>query len=100
VTTPDVAMLEVMELRGALALAEKDVELRAELAGAGHQVAALEVRLAVMAAQLEDTRTERDDWRERHDAREAELVAVRAEKGLPWWRRLLGTSLALESSDN
>ena len=51
--------------------------------------------------QLTDARTERDEWKARHDAREAELNALRAEqRGLPWWRRLLGTSPAMDSEEN
>jgi len=46
-------------------------------------------------AQLADTRADLDDWRERHDARAAELAATQAERGLPWWRRLLGGPVAI-----
>ena len=41
--------------------------------------------------ETERLQSDMDDWRDRHDAREAELNALRSAVGLPWWRRLLTT---------
>lgn len=63
--------------------------LRAELDAARARVELVESERARLAGLLDETRRDRDDWRERHDAREAELRAMRTDAGLPWWRRLL-----------
>ena len=61
--------VELAELRGRLALAEREAHLARE--------------------NMADLRTDRDAWRDRVTALEAELAAVRAAGGAPWWRRLL-----------
>jgi hypothetical protein len=38
---------------------------------------------------MADLRTDRDAWRDRVTALDAELKALRAAGGAPWWRRLL-----------
>ncbi len=63
--------------------------LRVELDAARARVELVEAERSRLMAELVEARRDRDDWRERHDAREAELRALRAEAGLPWWRRLL-----------
>jgi polyhydroxyalkanoate synthesis regulator phasin len=104
--------LQLVELRGALRAAELRAELvesrwsgdlaaaRAALEASEATRAALESQLVALRHQVEDLRAERDDWKARHDAREAELKAERTARGLPWWRRLLGTSPAVEADDN
>ena len=61
--------VELAELRGRLALAEREAHLAREA--------------------LADVRADRDAWRDRVTAAEAELKALRAAGGAPWWRRLL-----------
>jgi hypothetical protein len=63
--------------------------LRVELDAARARMELVEAERSRLTAELVEARRDRDDWRERHDAREAELRALRAGAGLPWWRRLL-----------
>lgn len=53
-------------------------------------VAALEGRIADLNRAVEAERTRAEEWRARALGAEAEREALRREKGLPWWRRLLG----------
>ncbi len=87
---------ELAELRARLAVAEAEARrlaevgaLRVELAAARAELVAAEARATRAEGELERARAEGADWRGRHDAREAELAAMRASGG-PWWRRLLG----------
>lgn len=70
------ARVELERERGAKGAAE------AKLEQMGFQVAQLQHSLA---SSQEDAK----DWRERHDARETELKALRETMGRPGWRRLL-----------
>jgi len=95
--------LELARLRGRLALAEQAGELRevrARLEAALSEVGALERQLSAAGAAAEDLRRERDDWRDRHDAREAEISALRQLQGLPWWRRLLAAPSAASAPED
>ena len=74
-----------------------------EIARAEGKVVALEVELSVVRDRLADMerqvhqaatreemhRLEVSDWKDRLDAKEAELAALRAQRGLSWWHRLL-----------
>ncbi len=97
---PDVLALEreVLRLRHDAELKElraelKQVRLQAELDAA--QKALVEVNqsnqrlVADLRQNNERLRLEKQDWKDRHDAREAELNALRSAIGIPWWRRLL-----------
>ena len=91
-THPD-ASVRVVELEGQLALAE----LRAELAKVTAERDELRLQadehgatLARLATHLNQMRDDLKDWRDRHDAKEAELRALRSSSGIPWWRRLVG----------
>lgn len=64
--------------------------LRVEAAGLRAALDAAEGRATRAEVELVGARVERDDWRARHDAREAELAAMRALAPSPWWRRMLG----------
>lgn len=79
-----------------LAVLEAEAVLRAEIstlrvAEAGLRAAldAAEGRATRAEVELVGARVERDDWRARHDARAAELAALRS-LASPWWRRMLG----------
>ena len=96
VDTPSDTAILVAELRGQLEVAE----LRAELAKITAERDALQGQVVTMAkrhaAEMNRGETETahlradvKDWRERHDAREAELRAVRGLTGRSWWQRLL-----------
>lgn len=61
--------VELAEVRGREALAQREAHLAREA--------------------LLDARTDRDAWRGRVEALEAELGATRALARVPWWRRLL-----------
>ena len=61
--------VELAEVRGREALAQREAHLAREA--------------------LLDARTDRDAWRARVEALEAELGATRALARVPWWRRLL-----------
>lgn len=61
--------VELAEVRGREALAQREAHLAREA--------------------LLDARTDRDAWRARVEAMEAELGATRALARVPWWRRLL-----------
>ena len=78
--------------------------LQAELAGQQALVAALEGQLQLIQAQIsaveEAKRSEQrraDDWKDRAEGLQAELKATRMQAGLPWWRKLLTTSVPPES---
>ena len=60
----------------------KRVQIQSELTAAVQTIAKLR-------QETERLQSDMDDWRDRHDAREAELNALRSAVGLPWWRRLL-----------
>ena len=75
-------------------------ELRTELAKTTAELEALRGQVVTMAkrhaAEMNRTETELahlrsdvSDWRDRHDAREAELRAIRGITGRSWWQRLL-----------
>ena len=53
-------------------------------------VAALEGRIADLSRALEAERGHTESWRARALGAEAEREALRRERGLPWWKRLLG----------
>lgn len=80
---------QLATLRGQLAVAKAE----GEIAALRTEVEALRARLTSADHARIDMQRDRDDWKERHDAREAELLALRAIRG-PWWRRLLGSSEA------
>ncbi len=95
--------VRVAVLEGRLAVAE----LRAELATATAERDALRGRLenleAMHGRELSTLRdaleTARDDgaaWRARAVGLEAELRQLQRERGLPWWRRLLGGPVSPE----
>ena len=95
VTTVDLAHeLELVKVRAELAVAMADADgLRQRLEDATRRLRDLELLVG-------DTRQERDDWRDRHDAREAELRVLQGDKGLPWWRKLIGTRPVYELPDS
>ena len=47
-------------------------------------------RLGDLTRAIEAERLRGEEWRARALGAEAEREALRREKGLPWWRRLLG----------
>ena len=53
-------------------------------------VIALEGRIADLNRALDAERERGEEWRARALSAEAEREALRKERGLPWWRRLLG----------
>lgn len=53
------------------------------------QVAALEGQLSAEHERAEVERLRSSEWKDRAVALEAELQALRAAAGAPWWRRLL-----------
>lgn len=53
-------------------------------------VTALEGRIADLNRALAAERERGEEWRARALSAEAEREALRKERGLPWWRRLLG----------
>ena len=95
VTTVDLAHeLELVKVRGELAVALAEADgLRQRLEDAQRRTRDFELL-------VNDTRQERDDWRDRHDAREAELRVLQGDKGLPWWRKLIGTRPVYELPDS
>lgn len=83
------------------------VELRvksAELDGSRAEVAALRIameglraaleaeqaRASAMGERAEVERLRAAEWKDRAEALNAEVMALRAAGGLPWWRKLLG----------
>lgn len=54
------------------------------------RVEALEGRIGDLTRAIEAERLRGEEWRARALGAEAEREALRREKGLPWWRRLLG----------
>lgn len=97
VAPPSSVELELVELRARLATAELEgrlntqlAEVRGELAAARAELEAVRRQVNQLDHELVDARRDRDDWRDRHDAREAELSALRSSGGGSWWRRLLG----------
>lgn len=88
-----VADLEAARLRVELAEARAAVqlaELRGELRALAVERDALAAALTRAEAAEADARREREHWRELAEARAAELEAMRAAGGRPWWRALLG----------
>ena len=94
--TDHATQVELTRLRGQLEAAE----LRTELAKLTAERDALQGQVVTMAkrhaAEMNRVETETanlradvQDWRERNDAREAELRAMRGMTGTSWWRRLL-----------
>lgn len=63
--------------------------LRAELDAERRVAAATAAALALAEAAAADLRLSLERERARADGAEAEVAALKAEKGLPWWRRLL-----------
>ena len=90
---------EIERLRRELALSEVR-ELRIRLEASQTEVEGLHRRTRELELLVADTRQERDDWRDRHDAREAELRVLQGDKGLPWWRKLIGTRPVYELPDS
>ena len=89
----EAAAVTIATLEGELALAREQGDrkaLEAELAGAKALQLAAEARAAELRLLLAEER-------ERVKGLEAELRALRAAQGLPWWRRLLGTAPAIEA---
>ncbi|MBT3220681.1 MAG: helix-turn-helix domain-containing protein [Proteobacteria bacterium] len=74
--------------------------LEVKLEAAQNEAAHLRQRIRDLELLVNDTRQERDDWRDRHDAREAELRVLRTEHGLPWWRKLIGVRPVYELPDS
>jgi excisionase family DNA binding protein len=74
---------ELMELRAALAVA------RAERDGARELVEAQRVTVAALEARARDLAEALEGERARVAGLTAELEALRAAAGMPWWRRLL-----------
>jgi len=79
--------------------------LHAELEGQKALVSALQMQLDLIQSQItvveESKRCEQrraDDWKDRAAGLEGELKAARMQAGLPWWRKLLTTNAAIESS--
>lgn len=89
--------IKIIELEAQLSTAE----LRAELVQVTTERDALRLQvdghnatLARLATHLNQMRDDLKDWRDRHDAKEAELRALRSSSGIPWWRRLVGGPVA------
>lgn len=101
--TVDLPAPVVAELRAALALAEREREaarvevaiVRAELAGKVAELTSTRETLAEVRARVVDLSATVEAERARARGAEADRDALRAAAGLPWWRRLLGTSPAL-----
>ena len=79
--------------------------LQAELAGQQALVAALQTQLEMMGSQISaieeakrSGKRRADDWKERAEGLTAELKASRMQAGLPWWRKLLTTSVPPEGT--
>jgi Helix-turn-helix domain len=62
------------------------------------RVDALEGRIADLVRAVETERLRGEEWRARALGAEAEREALRTEKGLPWWRRLLGAPAELPAA--
>lgn len=77
------------ELAAELAAAREVAALRVELAELRGRVALAEREAHLAREALADLRMDRDAWRDRTAALEAELAAVRAAGAASWWRRLL-----------
>jgi hypothetical protein len=86
--------IELMKLEAEVFI----LKVKLEAAQAGTE--GLRQQLRNTELLVADTRQERDDWRDRHDAREAELRVLRGEKGLPWWRKLIGVQPVHELPDS
>lgn len=54
----------------------------------------LERQLSRALMDVNRLKAEVDDWKERHDARQAEVEALRRALDVPWYRRLLGGPVA------
>lgn len=67
---------------------------RLRLAHGIERVNDLERQLSRALMDVSRLQSEVDDWKERHDAREAEVRALRAAMDVPWYRRLLGGPVA------
>ena len=86
------AMKALVDVEAELAAARAEVK-RVTLVG---EIAVVRVELEAerrITTQLRQdiaaVRLDVEDWKGRHDARVAELEALRATTGSPWWRRLL-----------
>ena len=94
---------EVAELRFAVErgkLEHQAETARLRLAHGLERVNDLERQVSMLRSQVARLESEAADWRERHDAREAEVRALRASLDLPWYRRLLGGPVAqLETAE-
>jgi len=74
--------------------------LKAEIEGQRVLTRALYAQLELLESKMnlieEGKRVEReraDEWKDRAKALEAEVRALRMHRGLPWWRRLLTTTM-------
>ena len=90
--TPSSVEIEVAVLREQLG----SERLRGQVSTLQSELESAQRELMQARHALEDMRRTRDDWRDRYDASEAEQKALRASlqarEGLPWWRKLIGTS--------
>ena len=62
-------------------------------AAADAQIAALRDTAELLRAQLDDTRKDRDAWRDQAQAITRQLAAARSGEALkarPWWQRIAG----------
>ena len=94
---------EVAELRFAVERSKLEHQAetaRLRLAHGLERMNDLERQISMLRSQVARLESEAADWRERHDAREAEVRALRASLDLPWYRRLLGGPVAqLETAE-
>jgi hypothetical protein len=68
---------------------QKVLGLEAVVAAQKGQIGALEGQLSAEKERAEVERLRANEWKDRATALEAELQALRAASGAPWWRRLL-----------
>ena len=85
----DVAGARAAELAAELAAVRELAELRVELAELRGRLALADREAHLAREALADARADRDAWRDRVAGLEAELGALRVAAGAPWWRRLL-----------
>lgn len=83
------AQAETARVKLEASAAVETAELRGELAGLRAELAATQRQLADARGDLDGARLEVREWKDRHDAREAELQALQQRHGMSWWQRLL-----------